>query len=461
MAHKGQIENGGWARNRTGDRRIFSPPLIREKIDRVDKTWSNILMMKKSKIAGLPPGIGVSPNTNGTKEYWKVRLGKKFTGGQVVTKNFDTLKHAKEWIFGANHQKGGEAQKFAAAPGNVVTLKETAGKTAFSLSTRELDEAADAFRRCKAAEMTLTEAVSFAIKHHRPTGGKIAIKDAIAELINWKQRKGKRPRYLEKLEAKLQRFSRYLPAKTMLNEVTQKTIENYLASLGQAPAGEVIEARHISVLFGWARKRGYVAENPVGKIEKPDIDRKPPTIFTPGEALALLKAAAELTPWVAVGLFAGLRPEEAQRLSWEEIDFSHRHIDLPAHKSKTRDRRIIPFLGCLDEWLLPYRQKSGSIAPLNFRKRFWAMAERAGYRAPQEEGNAEPVSKITAPGWPKDVLRHCFGSYFLAQSKSSGTTAEYMGHRDAKMLYKYYREVIKDDADIEAFWALNPEQLKD
>ncbi len=415
--------------------------------------------MKKARIADLPPGVGVTENSNkkkkakGGKEYWKVRLGKKFTGGRIITKNFDDLKQAKEWIFG-------EAKKAAAAPGDVMTLKETAGNSSFTLSPKQLNEADDAFRRCKEAEMTLTEAVDFAIKHNRPTGGKITVTDAIKELIDSKRRKGKRPRYLEKLEAKLLRFSRYLPAKTLLNEVTKKTVEKYLASLKQAPAGEIIEARHISVLFGWGLKRGHVAENPVKGIEKPVVDQAPPTIFKPGEALALLKVAAELTPWVALGLFAGLRPEEAQKLSWEDIDFSRRHIDIPATISKTRDRRIVPFLGHLEEWLLPYRQPSGSIAPLNFRKRFWAMAERAGYRDPKpEKGEPNKKAKTTAPGWPKDVLRHCFGSYHLAKWQSAGQTAELMGHRDAKMLYKHYRDVIKEVADIEGFWELHPNQL--
>jgi hypothetical protein len=34
-----------------------------------------------------------------------------------------------------------------------------------------------------------------------------------------------------------------------------------------------------------------------------------------------------------------------------------------------------------------------------------------------------------------------------------------MGHRDAKMLYKHYRDVIKEEADVEAFWEISPDQL--
>jgi len=97
------------------------------------------------------------------------------------------------------------------------------------------------------------------------------------------------------------------------------------------------------------------------------------------------------------------------------------------------------------------------------------MAARAGYRAPKPEKGDDVAqtpekgkagNKTDFKGWPKDVLRHCFGSYHLAKWNSAGTTAEYMGHRDSKMLYKHYREVIKNAGDIELFWALNPDQLR-
>ena len=58
--------------------------------------------------------------------------------------------------------------------------------------------------------------------------------------------------------------------------------------------------------------------------------------------------------------------------------------------------------------------------------------------------------------WPKDCLRHSYGSYHLAKFRHAGDTAENMGHRNTNMLYKHYRDVIKDQADIEAFWRLGP-----
>jgi serine/threonine protein kinase len=56
-------------------------------------------------------------------------------------------------------------------------------------------------------------------------------------------------------------------------------------------------------------------------------------------------------------------------------------------------------------------------------------------------------SEIGGPGmncWPKDRLRHSYGSSHLAKFRHAGNTAQNMGHRTTDMLYKHYRDVIKD-----------------
>jgi integrase len=53
-------------------------------------------------------------------------------------------------------------------------------------------------------------------------------------------------------------------------------------------------------------------------------------------------------------------------------------------------------------------------------------------------------------------LRHSYGSYHLAKFQHSGQTAEFMGHANPDMLYKHYRDVIKEQGDIDGFWKLVP-----
>ena len=96
----------------------------------------------------------------------------------------------------------------------------------------------------------------------------------------------------------------------------------------------------------------------------------------------------------------------------------------------------------LIEWLKPYRPVDGKGKVVsNFRWHFQVLQRSAG-----PEWNP----------WPKDCLRHSYGSYHLAKFRHAGNTAENMGHRNTDMLYKHYRDVIKDQGDVDAFWKLGP-----
>jgi integrase len=59
-------------------------------------------------------------------------------------------------------------------------------------------------------------------------------------------------------------------------------------------------------------------------------------------------------------------------------------------------------------------------------------------------------------GWPEDGLRHSYGSYHLARFRNAALRADQMGHKNARMLYTHYREVVKDSDDITDYWATVP-----
>ena len=96
---------------------------------------AGLLGKKKAAIANLPSGIGVNKVSNGKTEFWRVRLGKRFTGGAVVTKHFSDLTDARNWIFCG-------AQKERAEPGSVLILEQHFGAAAFALSPAQINEAA-------------------------------------------------------------------------------------------------------------------------------------------------------------------------------------------------------------------------------------------------------------------------------------------------------------------------------
>lgn len=417
----------------------------------------DLMAPQKSSIANLPASISCFKvkNTSGTV-FWRVRVGKKFTGGSVILKNFASLGDAREWILG-------DAQKLKSKPGSLIELKALAGAAAFTLSPAQITEAADAYRRLSETPLTLTEAVGYAIQHACPTAGTLSVADAIEAAQRAKN--GRRSAYRADLFRRWRRLERWLPPtkRKAINTITKPIIRKFLSDCDLKPEGERNMLRNISVLFSWAVDHQYLTENPCSgiKVEAEKSD-EPVRILTIKEAEHLLKSAStalslplktgkdrietitvqpgDLIPWLTVGMFAGVRPDEAKLLEWHDIDFGRRHIDLPAKIAKDHQRRIIPMEPNLIEWLKPYRPANGEGKIVrNYRWKFQAF-----------------VKSINFSPWPKDCLRHSYGSYHLAKYENSGRTAAHMGHRSSQMLYERYREVIKEQADIEAFWKLVP-----
>lgn len=74
--------------------------------------------------------------------------------------------------------------------------------------------------------------------------------------------------------------------------------------------------------FNFAVRNGYAPNNPVDGAAKAKVVKSDAGILTVEQAEALLKASCDaLRPYIAIGLFAGLRRAELQRLDWSEIDF--------------------------------------------------------------------------------------------------------------------------------------------
>jgi len=419
---------------------------------------------KRQLIADLPSGIGVSKSRSGRGTlFYRVRLGSRFTGGNVLQKDFSSLEDARNWIFG-------EGQSRKASTGSMVALKEDAGNAAFKLSADQLSEAASAFKTCKGAGLSLTEAVKFAITHARPAAGSISITKAIEDALSEKQR-SKRPAYVSDLKKRWTRFEKWLTAdkRKAINGITSHDLRKFLNACKLAPVGEKNMLRNLSVLFSWAVKQHHMTSNPcVGmKVESTAKTKEAVRILSVEEAkklltlckkgfhieasqeektewrekfgaVSLLVPPLDLIPIMSLGCFAGVRPEESARMTWEMIDFKKKHIDLPANITKDGNRRIVEMSANLLKLLTPCCKESGSLLPSNFRRKRWALCRVMGWIE-----------------WPEDILRHSYGSYHLALHKNAAFTSEQMGHRNSQMLYKHYREVVKNPSDIRKYWSLS------
>ncbi|SVC96106.1 uncharacterized protein METZ01_LOCUS348960 [marine metagenome] len=138
-----------------------------------------------------------------------------------------------------------------------------------------------------------------------------------------------------------------------------------------------------------------------------------------------------MVPYLALGIFAGVRPEELMRLGWEDI--TTHGVSINGHKAKTRQRRLITISENLKGWL----SLGGDLPPKSRRRRLEALRQASGVP------------------WGHDIMRHSFASYHLAYHGSPDRTAHELGHRDTQMLYRHYRQLVTREA-AKAFWAIRP-----
>ncbi|MEI6148025.1 MAG: hypothetical protein WCS01_02935 [bacterium] len=150
------------------------------------------------------------------------------------------------------------------------------------------------------------------------------------------------------------------------------------------------------------------------------------------KAETIAEARAQLVPYIAIGLFCGLRPEnELRNLDWRNIIFDgdRAFIRVDAQTTKTHACRDVFMPANLVEWLAPYRRASGTIG--YSRKRLAAVAKAAGVE------------------WTPDVMRHSYGSYHLANGRNVTETAHQMGS-SPRMIRQHYENLrtAKEGADF-------------
>ena len=115
---------------------------------------------RKQPIADLPRGVSVARVRSGSGVlYWRVRLGKKFTGGSVKRGDYVKLEDARVWIFG-------DAQKERAPKEGILQMVDGAKEAINGMSSKQITEAAAAFHRLKGSTLSLSAAVDFALRNN-------------------------------------------------------------------------------------------------------------------------------------------------------------------------------------------------------------------------------------------------------------------------------------------------------
>lgn len=220
-------------------------------------------------------------------------------------------------------------------------------------------------------------------------------------------------------------------------EVSPELIEAWLARYPAAYTRQTWLNR-LSTLFACAARRGWVVANPCDRLERVSVDRRPPRVLSPAEARGLWAACPQVVrPYLVLGLYAGLRPEEIMRGDWSAVNLETGTVVVDGRK--THRRRVVALEPVAVARLREHPLRRGPLAPSDSTLDRWKIASRRA---------------LGLRRWPQDLLRHTAASYLLALHGDAGRVALALGNSARVLLSHYYVPVSA--ADCGEFWGIVP-----
>jgi integrase len=249
--------------------------------------------------------------------------------------------------------------------------------------------------------------------------------------------------------------------------VTGQTVRNVVSAL--------------SVVYRFARRRGWVVVSPCQGLELPAGARRRERIVDPGEARILLNALPlDLRALYGVAVYAGLRRGEIGGLDWAYVDFAAGTITVErAYCWRAREFvppktdaavRVVPMVGPLAGILLDYRIESGgkglvfpsaSDPARPFDPRAVARRADTAWKRKAEQKALEAGEDPKEVTWDRIILhegRHSAASAFIASGLDAVRVARWMGHSQTSTTLDYYAKAFEsrahEDAQrVDAFFA--------
>lgn len=218
--------------------------------------------------------------------------------------------------------------------------------------------------RLKRAGWTLRAAVGFTLEHGKAPPA-LPPQSLAVQCLRAKEATGCRPRSLRKFRTTIDRFligRRDRPA----SDIVVADIQEFLTCNGWRAATARSFLIDLRTLFAWGVRNKLCRDNPALAVELPRLEEAPPGILTPAQSAALMRHCQEAEPSLlatrALCLLAGGRPEEACRLTWENI--GPEFVNVQGHKAKTRRRRLA---GLFKGWPTPgapFKERTATLSRL-------------------------------------------------------------------------------------------------
>ncbi len=281
---------------------------------------------------------------------------------------------------------------------------------------------------------TITEVVDYWLSKH-PAGSLEAWSETAQRYIVAMREGGRRDASLRDKESKLGVLAEALqnaPTITLDKGDIEAAVRTLAAARGWAPLNA---DKHLGA--GLTLLRFFRGEG--RRMHRQD--EAPPSTWTAEQVATLMHTAERVAPGsvaaLAVMAFAGIRPAEAMRLTWDMVDIERHTISLMGDVTKTRTTRHVDIAPNLTAWLTAYRGEGQLVRSVG------------GFRGDREK--IMQAAGISA--WPNDVLRHTAATMMYAKSGDVNHVCQQLGHvGGANVFLKHYRGLAPKPAEVQAFW---------
>jgi integrase len=314
------------------------------------------------------------------------------------------------------------------------------GEAAWSLSHEERVDAANALELLRPRGVSLIDAARHYAAHLDAKSRSIMFAELRDRFLAAKKADNISQAHLRDLKMRLGWFAESF-GQRLVSEITSREVDDWLRSLPYAPQGRANTRAVLHNAFNFAALHDYVATNPVTKTHKVKVPEREIEVLTAAQMRALLKHAPDsIIPYIAIGGFAGLRDSEVKGLKWEDV-----HLDRKTLYVRSRfktGRRWVDLSDNLIRWLQPYAKAIGPVVPVYGR-----VASQLRHDAAQAAGFK----------WPKNGLRHTFGSAHAVIFQDVPRTSVQMGNTPATLI-EHYRNLITPEAAAEWFGIVPPDR---
>jgi integrase len=318
-------------------------------------------------------------------------------------------------------------------------------KLVVSISDRERLSYLEAMRLLEPYDKTVLEAVQDAIKSYKgaTVAEKLSFQEAAVRYRIHKKQENCRESYLNDIKSRFGAMAEF--DEDPVGKITHKEIIEFLEDREISEVTWNNWRRDLGCFFKFCLLNQWIVKNPIDLVPTKKVDEEEVEILEVHEVRTLLSHAKRVCPrqipWLVLSLFCGLRRSEADAVEWSDINLLTNTVKVKAAKLRSVSTRYVeltePARAFLDE--LPRNE------PFATGK----YARRNDFKI---------LSRVSGIDCSKNIYRHSFGSYYLAQCQNTQKTMIQMGHDNQQTFVRFYRKPIPK-VIAEAYWMVTPSSL--